>query len=191
MAHGKSQDRDNFKWKLGFSHYCTFIHSTAEEMKKRWISLPGRPVCTQNSSQLHRVCQVPLGASWRCKKHKPTPTGKVNAFYITLLETRFTPYLSVVVIVVVGCPLVTERPAVALGAVTVEGAQRVDTLTAVPAAALLALVHILVTSAEAQNQKEIAICEFDGVDRHQSEMERSGKWRRPDSGRVWSRAQGK
>lgn len=78
----------------------------------------------------------------------------MNAFQLILVENSvkswFPFYLSVVVVVVVGCPLVTELPIVALGAVTVEGAQRVDALAAVPAAALLALVHILVTSAKAQ-----------------------------------------
>lgn len=89
------------------------------------------------------------------KNRTSTPTEKVNAFQLILVETRvkswFTFYLSVVVVVVVvRCPLVTELPIVALGAVTVEGAQRVDALAAFPAAALLALVHILVTSAKAQ-----------------------------------------
>lgn len=94
------------------------------------------------------------------KNRTSTPTEKVNAFQLILVETRvkswFTFYLSVVVvvIVVVGCPLVTELPIVALGAVTVEGAQRVDALAAFPAAALLALVHILVTSAKAQAKTE-------------------------------------
>lgn len=41
MVHDKSQDRDNFKWKLGFTHYRTFIHSTAEEKKKQ-VNKPPR-----------------------------------------------------------------------------------------------------------------------------------------------------
>lgn len=92
------------------------------------------------------------------KNRTSTPTEKVNAFQLILVETRikswFTFYLSVVVVVVVGCPLVTELPIVALGAVTVEGAQRVEALAAFPAAALLALVHILVTSAKAQAKRK-------------------------------------
>lgn len=79
----------------------------------------------------------------------------MNAFQLILLQTGIktllTLYLSVGVIV--GCPLATELPVVALGTVAVEGAQRVDALATVAAAALLALVHILITSAAAAPAK--------------------------------------
>lgn len=91
------------------------------------------------------------------KNRTPTPNRKGECISAhTCVKSWFPFYLSVVVVVVavvvavIGCPLVTELPIVAPGAVTVEGAQRVDALAAVPAAALLALVHILVTSAKAQ-----------------------------------------
>lgn len=73
-------------------------------------------------------------------------------FWRREVKSLFTRYLSVFV-VVVGRPLVTQLPAVALGTVAVEGAQRVDALAAVAAAALLALVHVLVTSAAAARGK--------------------------------------
>ena len=65
VAHDKSQERDNFKWKLWFSNYHTCGKTNIPTW---WVNLPGRPWCTQNSQQLHWVCKVPLGASWMCEK---------------------------------------------------------------------------------------------------------------------------